>query len=375
LTTGGPGENGAPVLLTPSLGWPERLFQLVRRQPRLWLAAIGAAWVIVACGGMLVHYAVGPAPSEPVASPSRVTSPVRFTPADIRPLSPVTARQVNANMDFARGDNPAARPFPSAAKGEDFARALECLTQAIYYEAANEPESGQKAVAQVVLNRVRHPAYPSSVCGVVYQGSTRATGCQFTFTCDGSLARAPSTAGWARAERAARAALAGEVFAPVGYATHYHADYVVPYWSDDLLKSAAIGAHIFYRMPGAAGLPRVFASAYRGAEPIIGAAAAAPATALALANEAAGAPQEFTSLGAILPTHEEVPAERAKALDEFGLLAYREKRASSQDGEAAAAKAGSIADALCAAEGRKASCGGIATLARAPSLPPAVRAD
>jgi spore germination cell wall hydrolase CwlJ-like protein len=361
------------VLLTPSLGWPERLFQLVRQQPRLWLAGIGAAWVIVACGGMLVHHALGSARPEPVTAPSLDTSPVRFTPADIRPLSPVTARQVNASMDFARGDNPAAKPFPTTAKGEDFARALECLTQAIYYEAANEPESGQKAVAQVVLNRVRHPAYPSSVCGVVYQGSTRATGCQFTFTCDGSLARRPSIAGWARAERAARAALAGEVFAPVGYATHYHADYVVPYWSDDLLKSAAIGAHIFYRMPGAAGSPRVFASAYRGSEPVIGA-ATAPATGLAMANEPAVAPQEFTSLGAILPTHEEVPAERAKALDEFGLLAYREKRAS-QDGEAAAAKAASIADALCAAEGRKASCGGAPTLARAPSLAPGVRAD
>jgi spore germination cell wall hydrolase CwlJ-like protein len=350
------------------------MFQLIRRQPRLWLAVIGAAWMIAACGGMLVHYAFGGSPSGPAASNPLDTSPVRFTPSDIRPLSPVTARQVNASMDFAGGDNPAARPFPSSAKGEDFARALECLTQAIYYEAANEPESGQKAVAQVVLNRVRHPAYPGSVCGVVYQGSTRATGCQFTFTCDGSLARQPSVAGWARAERAARAALAGEVFAPVGYATHYHADYVVPYWSDDLLKSAAIGAHIFYRMPGAAGLPRFFSAAYRGAEPVIRPGGAASATALAQTDDAGIAPQEFTSLGAILPTHEEVPAERAKALDEFGLLDYREK-AAPKAAEAVTAKEVSIADALCAAEGRKASCGGIATLARAPSLTPTVRAD
>src|SRR5690606_15087409 len=108
--------------------------------------------------------------------------------------------------------------------------------------------------------------------------------------------------GWARAERAARAALAGEVFAPVGRATHYHADYVVPYWSDQLLKSAAIGAHIFYRMPGAAGRPTFFTAAYRGTEPVIGP-APAPA-ALAQADDGALAPQEFTSLGAILPTSE-----------------------------------------------------------------------
>src|SRR5690606_22275670 len=125
-------------------------------------------------------------------------------------------------------------------------------------EAGNEPAEGQKAVAQVVLNRVRHPSYPNSVCGVVYQGHERATGCQFTFTCDGSRARRPGMAGWERAQRVARAALQGEVYARVGLSTHYHADYVAPYWSDSLLKNAAIGAHIFYRLPGLAGRPAFF---------------------------------------------------------------------------------------------------------------------
>src|SRR4051812_14116005 len=82
----------------------------------------------------------------------------------------------------------AAEPFVARGDREALDRSLECLTQAIYYEARSESDAGQRAVAQVVLNRVRHPAYPDSVCGVVYQGSARATGCQFTFTCDGAMA-------------------------------------------------------------------------------------------------------------------------------------------------------------------------------------------
>ena len=86
----------------------------------------------------------------------------------------------------------AAKPFSLVGIGtNDRARALECLTAAIYYEAASESDDGQRAVAQVVLNRVRHPAFPGTVCGTVYQGSERA-GCQFSFACDGAMARAPS---------------------------------------------------------------------------------------------------------------------------------------------------------------------------------------
>jgi spore germination cell wall hydrolase CwlJ-like protein len=110
----------------------------------------------------------------------------------------------------------------------DLDRALTCLTQAVYYEAASEGVDGGRAVAQVVLNRMRHPGYPASVCGVVYQGADRPTGCQFTFTCDGSLLRAPVQALWARSRKIAEEALKGRVFATVGHATHYHADYVLP---------------------------------------------------------------------------------------------------------------------------------------------------
>ena len=119
--------------------------------------------------------------------------------------------------------NGAARPFVMRAGSPDHLRALKCLTDAIYYEAANEPDAGQRAVAQVILNRMRHPTYPNSVCGVIYQGSERRTGCQFSYACDGSMARIPARPAWLRAQRVAAQALAGSVYAPVGMATHYHA--------------------------------------------------------------------------------------------------------------------------------------------------------
>src|SRR5207253_7963289 len=113
--------------------------------------------------------------------------------------------------------------------------ALRCLTQAIYYEAANEPETGKRAVAQVVINRMRHPAYPKSVCGVVYEGANAAV-CQFSFTCDGALLRAPAQRQWAESRAVAEAALAGNVLPEVGSATNYHADYVLPRWAFTLGK-------------------------------------------------------------------------------------------------------------------------------------------
>jgi hypothetical protein len=102
---------------------------------------------------------------------------------------------------------------------------------------------------------------------VVYQGSTQATGCQFTFTCDGSLERQPDAEGWARAKEIAEAALNGAVFGPVGLATHYHADYVVPYWASTMAKNAVVGAHLFYRWAGSWGKPAAFVQPYARQEP------------------------------------------------------------------------------------------------------------
>ena len=140
------------------------------------------------------------------------------------------------------------------AAGEPPEEALTCMTQAIYYEAGREPELGMRAVAQVVVNRAMSSPFPASVCGVVRQGAGR-PGCQFTFMCDGSLARSPDPVAWARARRIAQAALSGETEPLVGNATHYHADYVFPTWAPTLSKLVKIGAHIFYRWPGA--VPRL----------------------------------------------------------------------------------------------------------------------
>jgi len=172
---------------------------------------------------------------------------------------------VDDTADLLAG--PAARPFLLEGSQLDKARALQCLTLAVYYEAASESDAGQRAVAQVVLNRVAHPSYPNSVCGVVFQGSERNTGCQFTFTCDGSLNRAPARQFWDRAQNVATAALDGAVYRPVGLATHYHTTWVHPYWADSLTTVGTIGAHRFYRWRGTAGLPGAFMAAYAGHEP------------------------------------------------------------------------------------------------------------
>jgi len=163
----------------------------------------------------------------------------------------------------------AARPFFTPGTGITQMRAQQCLAQAVWYEAASESEAGQRAVAQVVLNRVAHPAWPASVCAVVYQGSQRSTGCQFTFTCDGSLARRPSGSTWARAQRIAAEALAGKVYAPVGLATHYHTLWVNPYWADTLDHIGTIGAHRFYRNRGPSGQAAAFVASYAGFEPVV----------------------------------------------------------------------------------------------------------
>jgi hypothetical protein len=137
-----------------------------------------------------------PAPID-AATPTVIDEP--FAPKALRPLSPTQAEAWNRQIPQT-GQVSAATPIVVAASDpQSFVRSLQCMTEAIYYEAGNEPIDGQRAVAQVILNRMRSSVYPHSVCGVVYQGSERKTGCQFTFTCDGSLARAPARASWDRA--------------------------------------------------------------------------------------------------------------------------------------------------------------------------------
>ncbi|WP_428151840.1 cell wall hydrolase [Brevundimonas sp.] len=180
------------------------------------------------------------------------------------------AQKRNAAMPAAVGALRPAVPFAfNAATTADRARALRCLTQGVYYEAALESTEGQEAVAQVILNRVRDPNYPNTVCGVVFEGAERTTGCQFSFTCDGALAQAPVGWAWDRARIVAERALSGHVATKVGTATHYHADYVHPWWSPTLAKITQIGAHIFYRWKGLAGETASFKQTYAGREPVI----------------------------------------------------------------------------------------------------------
>jgi spore germination cell wall hydrolase CwlJ-like protein len=193
-------------------------------------------------------------------------APPSVEPVAYRNLTPEDAIAYNSALPVALDPGPEAKPF-FAAPGLTFSRAAACLTDAIYYEAATEPLQGQRGVAQVIINRVRHPAYPKSVCNVIYQGAERTTGCQFSFTCDGSLLRSPSLALWKRARAVAVAALSGHVEPSVGLATHYHANYVVPYWASSLKLSATLGAHIFYRWNGRWGAPGAFTGRYAQLEP------------------------------------------------------------------------------------------------------------
>jgi spore germination cell wall hydrolase CwlJ-like protein len=238
--------------------------------PRLRTRELGCVALLL-LSASCVPLRASPAPE---ADPQLIEAPetaavVQPEPMVLRDVAPTEALAINASIPIAAGENPAAASTPfSSATGIDRLRSLECLAEAVYYEARSESEEGQRAVAQVVLNRVRHVSYPGSVCGVVYQGPMRAGGgCQFTFTCDGSLARAPYGDDWLRARRIAAEALAGAVHAPVGLATHYHTHQVLPVWAMKLAKVRVIGNHNFYRIPGAGGQPLAFARRYSGREP------------------------------------------------------------------------------------------------------------
>ena len=122
-----------------------------------------------------------------------------------------------------------------------------CLATAIYFEARSESEEGQMAVARVILNRVKDPEYPKTICGVVYQGAERRNSCQFSFACDGRVDQPKTRQAWSRAQRVASRAMAGQNdIAIVSTATHYHADYVQPSWANAMRRLIKIGRHIFY---------------------------------------------------------------------------------------------------------------------------------
>jgi spore germination cell wall hydrolase CwlJ-like protein len=238
------------------------------------LVLAGIAAVAVGAPALIVSTAP---PVRPSAAARLAARPQRVVPAaELPPVEPTAfveiaredAQSFNATVPFSTAPNPAARPFRFGGGPDDLARATDCLAAAVLYEAGDDAV-GERAVAQVVLNRLRHPAFPKTVCGVVFQGQERSTGCQFTFTCDGALRREPSEGGWRRAREIAAAALAGSVYKPVGHATHYHTDWVVPYWSSSLDKITKVGTHLFFRWTGWWGTPPAFNRRPSPSEPVV----------------------------------------------------------------------------------------------------------
>jgi spore germination cell wall hydrolase CwlJ-like protein len=176
-----------------------------------------------------------------ISAPAVGTAPLKRLPApDLdAPLPPL------AMTDGISDDWLMARPAP---EGD---AEWQCLTEAVYFEARGETLDGQIAVAEVILNRVDSPLYPRTVCGVVKQRG--GGGCQFSYVCDGRADRMRDKASADRAGRIARALLDGAPRILTEGATHFHTRGVRPGWSKRFAKTAAIGAHLFYRQPGANG--------------------------------------------------------------------------------------------------------------------------
>lgn len=267
-------SSSAPLLL------PQHRVHPALAHPASWVLSIGAALALSLFGSERASYAVSPG-IRAAQITLQLEDPLPLTARSValpQPRGVTTSLVAQApqtggltlSIPSAFEPGPAAAPFfMGRISSEDFRRAEQCLTTAIYYEAASESEDGQRAVAQVVLNRVRHPAWPNTVCGVIYQGSDR-PGCQFSYACDGSMRRRPEPRLWAQAAEFARDALSGHVYGPVGMATHYHTLQVNPVWNRNFVITAVLGNHIFYRLPGSKGAARAFTMAYAGREPYPG---------------------------------------------------------------------------------------------------------
>lgn len=243
-----------------------------------------------------------------------------FSP--LQPFNVARAKLMNAATPFAKDFGPTARPFLLSGSELSRQRAVDCLASAMLYEAGTDSR-GQQAVGQVILNRVRNSAFPASVCGVIFQGSERSTGCQFTFTCDGAMRRIPSPQAFLHAQMEARALLGGAVDPEVGLATHYHTDWVRPYWSGVMDKIAQVDTHLFFRWPGQQGRSGYQVSRYAGEEPSI--------PMLSRLSSAHGAvpvlQTDLVSLNAVVEAPTMLGLRAAKGLADNAQLAAAEPRA------------------------------------------------
>ncbi|MFG5121081.1 cell wall hydrolase [Methylorubrum sp. POS3] len=197
--------------------------------------------------------------STPAVPRAVALSSVTPAPADATPIEVAAGSLVMPGFSPRLDRAPATEPEDAAPDAkhryadligpEAMDKEQRCLAEAVYFEARSEPEEGQAAVAQVVLNRVKSGLYPQSVCGVVYQNRHRFMGCQFSFACEGKSLRITDAGSWQTATRIASAVIEGRTYlSEVGGATHYHADYVKPGWSRRLKRKDMIGRHIFYQL-------------------------------------------------------------------------------------------------------------------------------
>lgn len=253
-----PQELEPPALLTPgpdSVAQFEPLPEGVSMTTKPSQAAAspfsGKAGVTAAQNGDGATPAVGRAVVLASASPTQFDE----IPVQIAPL-PKFSRGLNGKIatgtTVVLGVVDTAPAFSAVIDQARSSSEQHCLAEAIYFEARSEPEEGQAAVAQVVLNRVMSGLYPPSVCGVVFQNRQRHNACQFSFACEGRALRITEPASWTQALRVAREVTDGATYvSDVGGSTHYHANYVAPGWSRRLVKMDRIGHHIFYKLrPG-----------------------------------------------------------------------------------------------------------------------------
>lgn len=227
----------------------------------------GAMDVALAGRPLVTPAAEAPVVAEPIAVAAETEpaaaidpdAPIAYAdpggPADVQApfealINPLAKPEVNLPGPDPTTDHAwVANPIPASAAT---AAERRCLAEAIYFEARSEPIRGQMAVAQVVINRVKNPAYPNTVCGVVYQNQNWYNACQFSFACDGIRDVVRDRVAWGIAQEIADAELDGDaVYLPeIGSATHYHAVYVNPDWAPTMQRMARIGNHIFYRTYG-----------------------------------------------------------------------------------------------------------------------------
>ena len=187
-----------------------------------------------------------------VASPADTPALDAIDSAAAAPAAPMPGT-LPQKLAYARDDAPATT-FPNYQTNDKYsAKDLNCLAQAIYFEARGEPYRGQVAVAQVVMNRLAYPLYPKTICGVVFQDASHRNACQFSFACDGIPEVVNEPEAWKQAEDIAAKVADGELYLPeVGNATHYHASYVYPDWAPEMKRVTRIGQHIFYKFRSAA---------------------------------------------------------------------------------------------------------------------------